>query len=151
MRTLTLLMATAVTATLVGCQKEEPAAPQPAVPNPGAVKPFLVKNHAGIEHEFYRDVTLDAFLKQQPSGSVDSVNLDFGKGPQVFALVKVPEQPGMDWTKVRFETSFKTADGQVIDKRWTAAKDRKTGNVVALFCLPPSVVDGETKIVKNGD
>jgi hypothetical protein len=69
----------------------------------------------------------------------------------VFALVKVPEQPGKDLTKLRFATVFKMQDGQVINKSWTAGKDRKSGSAAAVFCLPPSVVDGETKVVENLD
>lgn len=151
MRRFTLLMVVVVAASLIGCQREQPATVKPAAPHPVATKPFSVKTHAGIACEFYRNVSLDGFLKQMPSGSFDSVEMNFDAGPQVLALVKIPEQPGMDLTKVRFETSFKTRDGQVIERRWTAAKDRKSGKVTALFCLPPSVIDGETKTVQKGD
>ena len=48
----------------------------------------VVKVNDGIEHEFYRDVSLDAFLKHLPSGSVDSLNMNLDGKPQVFALVK---------------------------------------------------------------
>src|SRR5438046_5998850 len=111
--TLKLPLTFVLTASLIGCQREQPGPPKPPADNPAATKPFLVKSNGGIDHEFYRDMSLDAFLKQLPQGSIDSVNLDFGKGAQVFALVKVPEQPGKDLTKIRFETSFKTQDGNV--------------------------------------
>jgi len=146
-----LRLAVVVTGALLGCQREQPAPRQPADAHLAATKPFLVQTNAGIDHEFYHEVSLDSFLKQLPTGSVDSVNLDFGKGPQVFALVKVPEQPGKDLTQLRFETSFQTQDGQVIDKHWTAATDRKSGKVTAVFSLPPSVIGGETKVVAKGD
>ena len=149
MRDLTFLIAIVVTASLISCQREQPAPPKLPDNNPAATKPFLVRTHAGIDHEFYRGLSLEAFLKQLPTGSVDSVALDFDQGPQVFALVKVPEQPGKDLTQIRFETSFKMQDGQVIHKRWTAAKDRKSGSTAAVFCVPPSVIDGETKVVDN--
>ena len=151
MCTLKLSLTFVVTAALIGCRREQPAPPKPPDGNSAASKPFLVKSNGGIDHEFYRDMSLDAFLKQLPQGSIDSVNLDFGKGPQVFALVKVPEQPGKDLTKIRFETSFKTEDGNVIIKGWTAAKDRKSGSAAAVFSVPPSVIDGETKVVDNRD
>jgi hypothetical protein len=139
-----------MTIALIGCHKEQPVTPKGGGPNPVGTKPFSVKTHAGIDHEFYRNISLEAFLKQLPSGSIDSLEMIFDKGTTVFALVKVPDQPGSVLTKVRFETSFKTQEGKVIDKRWTAAKDRKTGQVTALFCLPRSVIDGETKIIPNG-
>jgi hypothetical protein len=144
------LAALAVAGLLMGCQQGSPTKPTPAAPADGGIKPFAVRTNDGIDHEFYRDVSLDAFLKQLPSGSVDSLDLDLGGGPRVFALVKVPEQPGVDLTTVRFETTFRTQDGQAIDKHWAAAKDRKVGKAVGVFCLPLSVVGGETRIVRPG-
>jgi hypothetical protein len=140
-----------IAASLIGCRREPPAPPKPPADDTAAAKPSFVKSHVGIDHEFYRDIGLEGFLKLLPTGSIDSVHLDFGKGPQVFALVKVPEQPGKDLTKIRFETSFKMQDGQVITKDWTAAKDRKTGSAAAVFSLPSGVIDGETKVVDNRD
>jgi hypothetical protein len=147
MRLYSLLpLALILVASIFGCQSEQTAPP----PSPGKsaeIKPFLIKTNAGIDHEFYRDVSLEAFLKMLPSGAVDSLNLDIGNGPQVYALIKVPDQVGMELTRIRFETTFKTQDGQKIDKSWTAAKDRKSGKVMAVFCLPLSVVEGETKLL----
>jgi hypothetical protein len=136
---------------LIGCQREQPASPKPADSTLDARKPFLVKINAGIEHEFYRDMGLDEFLNSLPTGSVDSVDLDFSSTPQVFRLVKVPDEPGRDLTRVRFETTLKTQDGQANEKRWTAAKDQKSGKAAAVSCLPRSVVEGETKVVPSGD
>lgn len=151
MQKLKLLAALVLVGSLIGCPGEPPASPKPAPVPEGDVKPFSVKANDGIEHEFYRNISLEAFLKQLPSGTVDSLDMNFDGGPQVFALVKVPEQAGRDLTKVRFETTFRMPDGQVISKRWTAAKDRKVGSVAALFCLPPAVVGGETKIVQQSE
>ena len=92
-------------------------------------------------------ISLENFFKMLPKDSVDSVNLDFSKGPPVFALIKVPELPGKDLSKIRFETTFKTKEGQVIEKHWTGGEDRKAGKSMAVFCVPPSIVDGETKVV----
>lgn len=144
MRQRTLLLAVLAIASLSGCRQNQPGPPTP-------IKPFLITSNAGIDHEFYRDMSLDDFLKIPPPGSVDSVNVDFGQGPQVFVLVKVPDQPGRDLTKVRFETTFKTQAGQAIEKRWTAAEDRKSGAASAVFCMPPGVVGAETKVVPAGD
>jgi hypothetical protein len=119
-------------------------------PGSADIKPSSIKTNDGIDHEFYHNLSLDTLLKQLPSGSVDSLDVNLDKDHSVFALVKVPEQPTLDLAKVRFETQFKTQDGQVIQKRWTAAKGRKSGKAIALFSLPPSVIDGETKIVQNG-
>src|SRR6266550_1080353 len=128
MRLLPLPLMLMLTALIIGCQREQPAPPiKPGNANPAEIKAFLTKTNAGIEHEFYRDISLDAFLKMLPTGSVDSVNLDFDKGPQVYALVKVPDQVGKDLARIRFETTFKTQDGQKIDKHWTAAQGRKSG------------------------
>jgi hypothetical protein len=150
MRVLPLPLALMLATSLIGCQREEPAPPKkPGNTNPAAIKPFLTKTNGGIDHEFYRDISLDAFLKMLPTGSVDSVNLDFDKGPQVYALVKVPDQVGKDLARTRFETTFKTADGQKIDKHWTAAEGRKSGQAMAVFCVSPSVIDAETKVVGN--
>src|ERR1700676_5317912 len=77
-----LLAAITVAGTLIGCQKEPTSTPQGAALTAGAVKPFSVKTHEGIDHEFYRNVSLDALLKQIPSGSVDSVDMHLDKGPQ---------------------------------------------------------------------
>src|SRR5438094_608501 len=99
---LRVLLATVVLGSLLGCQKEKPPAPVPAAPPTGAGKPFAVKTNDGISHEFYRDVSLQDFLKRLPPGSVDSLDVNLGKGPQVIALVKVPERPGMDLARVRF-------------------------------------------------
>jgi hypothetical protein len=151
MHRLGLLLAVFLAASLVGCQREQPAPPKPGDANPGATKPFLVTTNAGIDHEFYRDISLEDFLKMLPTGSVDSVNIDFSKGLQVFALVKVLKLPGKDLSKIRFETTFKTKDSQVIEKQWTGAQDRKSGKSMALFCVPPSVVEGETKVVSIGE
>jgi hypothetical protein len=150
MQKLKLLAALVLTGFLIGCQREPPATPKPAPVSESDGKPFSVEVNDGIEHEFYRNVSLDTLLKQLPSGSVDSLDMNLDGGPQVFALVKVPEQAGTDLTKVRFETTFRIQDGRAIDKRWTAAKGRKAGKVTALFCLPPTVVGGETRIVQNG-
>ena len=147
MHRLGLLLAVHLAASLLGCQREQPAPPKPGDANPGATKPFLVTTNAGIDHEFYRDISLEDFFKMLPKDSVDSVNLDFNKGPPVFALIKVPELPGKDLSKIRFETTFKTKEGQVIEKHWTGGEDRKAGKSMAVFCVPPSIVDGETKIV----
>ncbi len=136
---------------LIGCQGDVPAIPQPSPNVSGEVKPFSVKANDGIDHEFYRNVRLDKFLKQIPSGSVDSVNLELDAGPKVFALVKVPEQSGLDLTKVRFKTTFQLQDGQAIEKEWTATKDRRSGKAAALFCLPLTVIGGETKIVQSAE
>lgn len=148
---LALPLVAIATAWLMGCQREPSTTSKPREAKPAGKKPFLVKTNAGIDHEFYREVSLDDFLKLLPTGAIDSVDLNIGNGPQVFALVKVPDQPDRDLAKVRFETTFKTRDGQVIDKQWTAAKDRKSGKAAAVFCLPPSVVDGETKVVPSSD
>jgi hypothetical protein len=148
LRFLTSCLAVTFMVSLAGCQRDQPAPAKPGE-NPSALKPFLVKSNAGIDHEFYRDISLDEFLKMLPAGSVDSVNLDFREDPQVFAIVKVPDQPGKDLTKIRFATTFKTQDGQSIDKSWTAAKDRKSGKAAAVFCLPLSVVDGETRLIST--
>ena len=138
-----------VTAALIGCRQEQPANPEPADPAPRAhVKPYLVRSNDGIRHEFYRDVSLDDFLKQLPSDSVDF--MEIGPG-QVFALVKVLEPPEQDLATIRFETTFKTQYGQAIEKRWTTAKARKPGQVTAVFSLPALVIDGRTKVVQNGD
>lgn len=147
MRKPILSLAVFVAVSLIGCQRQPPAASQPRDINPAAIKPYLVKSNAGIAHEFYRGVSLDEFLKTLPPGSVDFIDLVLDKSPQVFALIKVPDQSGKDFTHLRFETTFKTRDGQVIDKRWTAAQDRKSGEAKAVFCVPLSVVEGETKVV----
>ena len=144
-------LALILAASLIGCRRDQPAPPKPGAQNPAAIKPFLVKTNKGIDHEFFREVSLEDFLKTLPPDSLDSVELIADNRSQVFALVKVPEQPGKDLAKVRFETTFKTQDGQVIDKRWDAGKDRKPGTVMAMFCLPSNVVDGETKVVFGGD
>jgi hypothetical protein len=143
-------MAIVVAGSIIGCrQKEQPQTP--AATSDSTVKPFTVKANDGIDHEFHRDVSLDALLKQLPSGSVDSFDLSLGTGPQVFALVKVPDQPKMDLAKVRFTTRFTTQDGQAIEKQWRPAKGRKPGEVIGLFSLPPSVIGGETQIAHDGD
>jgi len=147
---LKLLTSLVVVVSVVGCQQQPPSSPGPAAPGNAETKPSFIKTNDGIDHEFYRNVSLDALLKQLPSGSVDSLDFNLDKD-QVFALVTIPERSTLDLAKVRFETRFKTQDGQVIQKRWTAAKGRKSGKAVALFCLPPSVVEGETKTVQNGD
>jgi hypothetical protein len=136
---------------LIGCGREQGVPPPPAEPNPGEGKPFAISSSAGIEHEFYRDMSPDSFLKLLPANSVDSLNVNFDNAPHVFALVKVPDQPGRDLSKVRFETTFKNQDGRVIDKHWTAAEGRKSGPAVAAFSLPPTVVEGQTKVVPTGD
>jgi hypothetical protein len=151
MRRITPAVAVVVAASLFGCQREQPVSPKPAVSTPNARTPFLVLTNAGIEHEFYRDLSLDEFLDLLPNNSVDSIDLSFNSTPQVFSLVKVPDEPGRDLTRVRFETTFKTREGQVIEKRWKAAKDRKSGKVSAVSSLPGSVVEGETKVVPSDD
>jgi hypothetical protein len=138
------------TALLIGCQGEPSTSPTPGTQKP-AIKPFLVKTHKGIDHEFYRDVSLDEFFKTLPTGSVDSVELIADKGSPVFALVKVPEQADKDLDKIHFETVFTIQNGQSIEKRWSAAKGRKSGKAVAVFCLPAEVIGGETRIVSNSD
>jgi hypothetical protein len=148
---LKLLTGIVIAGSLLGCQRQPLASTGPAALSNADIKPVSIKINDGIEHEFYRNVSLDAFLKQLPSGSVDSLELNADEDRQVFALVKVPEQPALDLAKVRFVTLFKTRDGKIIEKRWTAAKGRKSGKTIALFCLPPSVVEGETKIIQNGD
>jgi hypothetical protein len=148
---LKLLASLVIVVSVLGCQTQPPPATGGAGPGNAGPKPSSVKTNDGIDHEFYRNVSLDALLKQLPSGSVDSLDLILDNDHPVFALVKVPEQPALDLDKVRFETRFKTEDGQVIQKRWTAAKGRKGGKAIALFCLPASVLDGETKIVQKGD
>jgi hypothetical protein len=149
MRTPRLPFALFLAASLIGCQREQPSRPESNA-NAAEIKPFLVKTNTGIDHEFYRGISLDEFLKILPTGSVDSVDLDFSKGPQVYALVKVPDQIGKDLTKIRFETIFKTQDGRSIEKHWTAAKGRTSGKSMAMFCLPVSVVEGQTKILSGG-
>jgi hypothetical protein len=138
----TSLFAVVCCGLVAGCR---PAGP----PGVSPIKPFAVQTNDGIDHELYRGVSLDAFLKQLPSGSIDSLDMSFDNGSQVFALVKVPEQPARNLTKVRFETTFKTQDGQKIEKRWTAAAGRTAGKVTGLFCLPPSVTGGETRVVRH--
>jgi len=133
---------------LVGCQGD--IAPPPTAAPEGVAKPFSTKVNDGIEHEFYRDVSVDAFLKQIPSGSIDSLDMNLDGGPQVIALVKVPESREMDLKKIRFETRFTTNDGQEISKQW-AVSDKSVGKITALFCLPPSVVGGETKLAQNAE
>jgi hypothetical protein len=125
MHRLGLLLAIFLAAWLVGCQREQPAPQKAGDADPGVNKPFLVKTNAGIDHEFYRNISLENFFKMLPKDSVDSVNLDFSMGPPVFALIKVPELPGKDLSKIRFETTFKTKEGQVIEKHWTGGEDRK--------------------------
>jgi hypothetical protein len=145
-----LPLALLLAALLTGCQQEQSAPPIKAGnADPAESKPFLTKNNAGIDHEFYRDISLDAFLKMLPTGSVDSANLNFDKGPQVYALVKVPDQVGKDLSRIHFETTFKTQDGQKIEKHWTAAQGRKSGMAMAVFCVPTSVVDADTKVMRN--
>lgn len=133
---------------LVGCQRQDPkplSAPEKTVAT--GIKPFTVKNNSDIVHEFYRDVSLEAFLKTLPTGAADSVNLDLGNGPQIYATVKVPEQAGKDLTKLRFVTTFITADGQKTDTQWQAAEGRTSGTAKAIFSLPPTIVDGNTKVI----
>jgi len=96
MHRLGLLLAIFLAAWLVGCQREQPAPQKAGDADPGVNKPFLVKTNAG-----------------------------FSTGPPVFALIKVPELPGKDLSKIRFETTFKTKEGQVIEKHWTGGEDRK--------------------------
>ena len=134
---------------LLGCRGDAPAIPKPAAS--GEVKPFIIKSNDGIDHEFYKNVGLDEFLKQLPTGSVDSVNLELDGGPKVFALVKVSELVGRDLTTIRFTTTFQLQDGQTIEREWTAAQDRKSGSTAALFCLPPTVVGGETRISQSSE
>jgi len=150
MNKLNILAALLLIASLSGCQGNPPATRNLApVADDGAVKPFAVEVNDNIAHAFYRDVSLEALLKELPSGSVDSLEMNLGGPAQVFALVRVPERAEMDLSKVRFETTFRTKDGQMLEKRWTAAKDRKTGKATALFSLPPTVDGGATKIVPN--
>jgi hypothetical protein len=148
---LKLLTSIALMGSLLGCQKQTPSITGSSVPINAGIKPSSIKVNDGIEHEFYRDVSFEVLLKQLPSGSVDALDLNLDIPSPVFALVKVPDQPALDLAKVRFETQFKTQDGQVIQKRWAAAKDRQSGKGIALFCLPATVVEGETKILQTGD
>jgi hypothetical protein len=130
---LKLLMSSVTVGFLIGCQPQTPSSTGAVAPEKADIKPAYVKTNDGIDHEFNRNVSLDALLKQLPSGSVDSVDLSMDKDHRVFALVKVPEQPILDQAKVRFETQFQTQDGQVIQKSWTAAEGRKSGKAIALF------------------
>jgi hypothetical protein len=112
-------------------------------------KPFAVASNDGIDHELYRGLSLDDFLGKLPAGSVDSMDLDLQIKTPVFAVVKVPAQPGRDLTKVRFASTFKTKDGQTIEKQWEAAEGRTEGGTIGVFCLPATVTGGETKVIAN--
>jgi hypothetical protein len=119
--------------------------------NTPGIAPFSVKTNAGIRHEFYRDVSFKALVRNFPPGSFDEIDLrDCAEAP-VFAVVRVPDQGAMDGRVVQLETTFRTEDGQTIAKQWPAEGARKAGAVAGLFCLPWSVVEAETRVVPNGD
>jgi len=105
------------------------------------IEPFAVKTNDGIAHKLYAKVSLEAFLKQLPSGSIDTIDIVSTEGSQAFVLVVVPEESA----RLQFETTFETQEGEKLVKEWKAAEGRRSGAVTGLFVLPGNIVDATTK------
>src|SRR5687767_11453871 len=128
-----------------------PAAPASA-PATAPAPELSVSAVDGLEmtHALHRDVDVLSFLKTQPSGSVDY--LDIGDSqPGVIVVVDVKRTDADGAAPVAplpraFETIFRgDGDGQ-LTRKWKPTEQNASGKYRAIFVVPGSIKQAETRV-----
>jgi hypothetical protein len=132
--------------------------PQPATATPAGAPPptTSVATFDGFQatHDFRDDVDLATFLRSLPCGSVDHLDSTHEE-PYVIAVVQVSRSaagnvvPASD-APVEFETSFRGKGDAGSVMRWKPASGNNSGTWTAVFVLPESVDQGQTRLAPQG-
>jgi hypothetical protein len=125
-------------ALLLACGKENRSQAR-ATPSAASSSVDIVRGHdftLTTRCQFHPNETLESVSKTLPSGSVDTVLVQYPLDGLVLVVVEVTVDPHVPSGPRSFDTSFRLSTGGEVTKSWVAATGNKSSTFRAVMAVP---------------